>query len=215
MTVRQLADTDVWMDRRSDAMDRITIEKQLTDAAIAIGAKEGIHAITSRRLSAEANVNQYYIYRVFDGVQDIICRANLRVNQTVVKTVIQCLGQYDDVLVVEEKRKAFFHQLWDEMKVQSDTFLFCLRYYFSAIFPKDYATEEIKEEFKPLVDKMMPYFRDGIDIVMILLYLLETVLKDIVMVTNGTYPDNADTEEKTYQFLFGTMSLYLKNDRSR
>ncbi len=61
-----------------------------------------------------------------------------------------------------------------------------------------------------VLDKIIPLFKDGTDLIMVLLQLIENVVKYAVLVGKGAYPDNEETTEKVFRMLFSSINMYLR-----
>lgn len=192
-------------------MDRAARKQRLAEAVISIGAKEGIHAITSRRLSAEAEFNQYYIYKTYDSIDEAMLSAYHMVSREFVAIMSESLEVFrEEHLTVEESRRKFFNSLWERMQLDTNHFIYYIRYYYYAVFPKDYSDEKNRKDFEPLLEILHEFFKEDADVTMILLHLLEDILKYIALVSEGTYKSKEEVREKIYLLLLNSMGVYWK-----
>ena len=145
-------------------MNKETIKKKFIDAAITIGAQEGIDAITMRSMSKLAEINSAYMYRCFDDVYEVQLQAFLQVNKLFVSNMLNQIQIFDDGQVSKEKEIQCFKNIWACMKKEVRKYQFFLRYYYNYVFPEDYATEESKKELQPLISKMKPLFKENTNI---------------------------------------------------
>ncbi len=190
-------------------MDREKIRQALMDAVIKIGAREGIHAITTRSVAEKSGINQYYLYRTFDSIDDVMFQANIVANKTFVSIALKHLAIYDDGVFTPEKEQLFFDGLWTDMKACSEMFTFYLRYYYNYVFPKDFSNEDVHHQMQLVLDKMKPLFKEGTDLRMMSVHLLEVMMRYTGLVHKGALPDNHETDKKVYQILFGSMLPFL------
>lgn len=194
-------------------MNRNEIRQKYIEAAISIGANQGLDAVTMRSMSEHAGINTSYLYRTFDDVNEVKLKAFLYINKIFVHYVLKHIAIYDDGIYSEAKKRVFFDGLWKDIKTDAEMFEYFLRYYYSYVFPKDYASETAYAELLPLLEKMKPIFKDDVNLIRILLHLIEDLVKYAVLIRNGNYPDNKDTDEEVYQYMFGAISQYLKTQK--
>ena len=192
-------------------MDRTARKQRLAEAVISIGAREGIHAITSRRLSAEAEFNQYYIYKTYDSIDEAMLSAYHMVSREFVAIMSESLEAFrEEQLTGEESRRKFFNRLWERMQSYTNHFIYYIRYYYYAVFPKDYPDEKNRKDFEPLLEILHEFFEEDADVTMILLHLLEDILKYIALVSEGAYKNTEEVREKIYLLLLNSIEPYLK-----
>ncbi|MBQ9988190.1 MAG: hypothetical protein IJP30_00415 [Clostridia bacterium] len=197
-------------------MDREGIRKGFIEAAIKLGSESGVNAITSRNLEKTAGINQYYLYRVFDSVDDVMKQAADLARDTFLKLGIKSMSAYD-VPIPENAFEGdcarldyqFFKVLWEGMDREAELFMFYLRYYYNYIFPKKYSTEEDLAAFAPLLDKMRPHFKPGTDLINIVLHTMETMLPGIALIYNDIPRDRREIEAVVFRSVFAAMYPYL------
>lgn len=192
-------------------MDKEEIRKKFIDAAITIGAKQGVDAITMRSMSKHAGINTAYMYRCFDDVYEVQLQAFLLVNKLFVSNLLKHIQIFDDGQISKEKELQFFKNIWLDMKQDVDKYEFFLRYYYNYVFPKDYASEESRKDLQPLLQKIKPLFKEGTNLVRIMLHLMDNLVKFAIALNEDNSTEKKDIDLEVYKFLYATVVLHLKN----
>lgn len=192
-------------------MNREEIKQKYIEAAITIGANQGLDAVTMRSMSEHAGINTSYLYRTFDDVNEVKLKAFLYVNKVFVHHVMKHIEIYDDGVISAEKRVKFFEGLWKDIKLDAEKFEYFLRYYYGCVFPEDYVNEKNKEDMKPLLDKIQPLFKKNANLNRILLHQIEDLVKYAVLVRNGKCVDNEETDREVFRYMFEAIGQYLKS----
>lgn len=191
-------------------MEREYIYNSIIQSAITLGAQKGLNAITSRNLSAHAKINQYYIYHVFDSVNDVMFKANQEVDILFTNCVLDTLDKYDLNDARYETRRAISAELWDKLIKDADKYLYYLRYYHAYIFPNEYDSPDCEERFSKISQRLQPYLAEGADVCMILLMLLQVAVKFAVKIQNGAIDISKETHDSIFNFLFGSIDKFFK-----
>lgn len=198
-------------------MDRETVKKSFIDAAIKIAAEKGMNAITSRSLESVSNTNQYYLYRVFDSVDDVIVKASIFARDTFINLGYECMKIYEGAIDKElseeecqELDKAFFSVLWEGFKKDNEIYTFYVRFYYNYVYPDTYSTDEAKIDYKPFLRVMSPLFKEDTDLMVILMMLMETLSRFAAKVSNGELDDSKETDALVFNHVFKLLYPYLK-----
>ena len=86
-----------------------------------------------------------------------------------------------------------------------------MRYYYNYVFPKDYASEESRKELQPLLQKIKPLFKEGTNLVRIMLYLMDNLVKFAITLNEDNSTEKKDIDLEVYRFLYATIVPHLKN----
>ena len=195
--------------RRGDDVDREKMRLALFESAIKLCAKYGMAGITTRRINEEMNIAQYYLYRVFDSIEDLQEQTFSYVTRSIVCIVLKNIAVCDNCEFTEENEQRFFEGLWADIKPRGEEFEYFVRYYYNNIFPNDLAIESFKNALEPLLAKSCPFFKNDKNIVRILVYVIENLVKYSLLIKKGEHPDSNEGDGEVYKFLHLALSSQL------
>jgi len=188
-------------------MDKEEIKQKYINAAIEIGAKEGVTAVTMRAMSNHAGINTAYMYRVFDDVYQVQQQAFLQINTLFVKNLSKRLIVFENYGFSEEVFKQFFNESFDSVRENSIMFEFFLRYYYNYVFPRDFATSGSKEELEPILNRIEKFFKKDTPLIPIILIALENYVKYSILIDKSG--DLEKRKEEVYQIIYNCVTPYL------
>ena len=196
-------------------MKQDEIRRRLIDGTIHVIATDGLDKATTKQIGTVTNTNETYIYRCFDGKEDMFSKAFEALDEELVAKAMQHVPvMYMQGMDYEMRCRFFFSAVWKFMLDNRDRCLAFVRYYYSPYFQK-YSAVNHKCRYKPLVEKFMDAFRDEADVWMILNHILNVMLDSAVKVHNDEMPNNDDYVEHVFRVIYQSVKQYFrKNEES-
>ena len=191
-------------------MKQDEFRRGLMDGTIHVIAKEGLDGATTKQIGLATSINEAYIYRCFEGKEDMFAKIFASLDEEIVTKAMQHVPvMYMQEMQYEMRCWVFFTSVWKFMLGNRDKCLTFIRYYYSPYFQR-YSAEEHKKRYVPLVDKFRDAFRDEANVWMILNHILTTMLDFAVKVFDGAVPDNDDTAEHVFRLIYCSIRQYFK-----
>jgi AcrR family transcriptional regulator len=186
----------------------------LLQSTVRAVAKYGMKDVSIRSISADAGVNDAYIYRYFKDKEDLLVQAYLLENDRFMRHVMRCIELVQEQAALQEGIRdrycIIFHTAWRYLLDTPDVCRFFMYYYHSPNFEK-YAQETYKEQLDLLAGKIIRLF-DCAEDARHCLYALFVLLNSCsIQVLNGELPDNAETEDRVYRMTYNAICAQMKN----
>ena len=191
-------------------MKQEQIRQKLIDGAIHVIANDGLERATTKLIGTHTKVNEAYIYRCFDGKEDLFAKTFAALDEELVSQTLKHLPvMHMSELEFEMRARFYFAALWRFFLGNREKSLTFIRYYYSPYFAR-YSAEEHKRRFVPLVDKFSEAFRDEANVWMILNHILATMLDFAIKVFDGALSDNDDTAEHVFRLVYSSVRQYFR-----
>ena len=191
-------------------MKQDEFRRGLIDGTIHVIAKEGLDGATTKQIGLATSINEAYIYRCFEGKEDMFAKTFAALDEELVTKAMQHVPiMYMQEMEYEMRCWVFFTSVWKFMLGNRDKCLAFIRYYYSPYFQRCSA-EEHKKRYMPLVDKFKDAFREEANVWMILNHILTTMLDFAVKVFDDAVPDNDDTAEHVFRLIYCSIRQYFK-----
>ena len=196
-------------------MKQDEFRQRLIDGTIHVIAQDGLDKATTKQIGTATNTNEAYIYRCFNGKEDMFSKVFEALDEELVTKAMQHVSvMYMQEMDFEMRCRFFFSAIWKFMLGNRDKCLAFVRYYYSPYFKK-YSTESHKHRYEPLVDKFKDAFRDEADVWMILNHILNVMLDFAVKVHNGEMPEKDNYSEHVFRVIYRSVEQYFrKNEES-
>jgi AcrR family transcriptional regulator len=190
------------------------IRAMLQRATITVIAAQGLDKATTKALATAAGVNEAYIYRVFDGKDDLLAKTFSALDDHMVNVLQQAMTiMRDKTLDMETRCYRIFSRLWRFLLQGRNECLCYIRYYYSPYF-LEYSVERHKQVFVAVTERFGLAFRHGTDVWHMLVYVLDIIFSSVVRVFRGDIPDTEETERSIFDLLYNSIQPYLSWERS-
>lgn len=179
-----------------DAMKRVFLE-----SAVRVVARDGLEKATTKNIAKEAHLNEAYIYRCFPGKDELLSEALHQEDVNFVRLLLELLDANHALgLNFKERAYVLWKRSWDFILELSDDFLFYVRYYYSTCRGKAY--EEHLECYKPVVERCRPYFKEGVNMDILVHQIFSTMLFFGCRVITGELTHDEETACKTFEQIY-------------
>ncbi len=186
--------------------------RRLIDGTIQVIARDGLDKATTKQIGTVTNINEAYIYRCFEGKEDMFAEAFASLDEELVTKAMQHVPvMYMQELDYELRCRAFFSAVWKFMLDNRAHCLAFVRYYYSPYFKK-YSAVNHKHRYIPLVEKFKDAFRDEADVWMILNHILNVMLDFVVKVHNDEMPNSDDYSEHVFRVIYRSVEQYFRKN---
>lgn len=183
-------------------MKREEIRRSLIEGTIRVVAREGLDKATTKLLATEAGVNEVYIYRFFEGKEDLFASTFSKLDNELISKILNHLPIMEMTeLDIVERCRLLFDRIWKYLLSNSDEWLCYTRYYYSPYFKK-YSFEKHRRNYDVIVKVFEPAFVEGSDVWMILHSIMHIMLTSAVKVFQDDFSDNEKTAEHVFSLIY-------------
>ncbi len=181
----------------------------LLHSTIAVVARDGLEKATTKAIAAEANVNEVYIYRIFEDKENMLHEAFVYLdNELVARMLVHLPLMYMKGWDFETRCRALFSAMWGVLIEIPEECLFYMRYYYSAYFRK-YAYEDHRARYERVIEQIAPAFRPRANVWMLLNHMLNVMLDFAVKIFDGILENNDDTTYHVFNVVYASVKPYL------
>lgn len=185
------------------------IRQALIDGTVRVVARNGLDKATTKALATEAGVNEVNIYRMFNGKDDLLKKTFSALDNELVSEILSRLPIMDvTAMPIEDRCRALFFFVWKYLVGNSEKCLCFIRYYYSPYFEK-YSFEEHKANYRIVVEKFAPAFKQGVDVWLMLNHILDAMLSSAVKVFQKEMPDTDESAERVYNLVYSAVEPQL------
>lgn len=182
----------------------------LLGSTIRVIARNGLDKTTTKAIAAEANLNEAYIYHLFDGKEGLFKAVFTTLDDELVSKILLHLPvMYMETMDFETRCYTLFTFCWKFILANKDKCLCFIRYYYSPYFKK-YSYDEHNMRYQSVLEKMTPAFREKTNVWMLLNHILNTMLDSAVKVFNGDIADNDNTAEHVFLVIYSSVKPYIE-----
>lgn len=184
-------------------MKKIENAKQtFIESAVRVVARDGLDKTTTKAIAAEAGLNEAYIYRCFEGKEDMLRTAFHIEDLNFVYFLKQNLSiMYNKNNPWKDRAFQLWSVSWRFILENTDDCLFYLRYYYSANC-RQYAYEEHLTCFKELIAATKKAFKPETNVDMLIHQVFDTMLSFAARVLSGEMPDDDVTAQWTFEQIY-------------
>ena len=193
-------------------MKRDDLRQKLIDGTIDVIAEEGLDKATTKQVGSKTNINEAYIYRCFNGKEDMFTKTFDFLDFELIDTMMRNVDvMYMTGLDFEIRCRVFFFKIWEFLIGNRKKCLTYVRYYYSPYFSK-YSAASHKARYLPLVDKFKDAFKGEADVWMILSHILNVMLDFAVKVHNDQMPSEDNYAEHVFRVIYRSVEQYFKKE---
>ena len=188
---------------RSTRQERMeTMRRTFLESTVRVVAQYGLERTTTKLISAEANLNEAYIYRCFENKEMLLREAFLEED----KQFVVHLRKILPVMRMEHctwKERAFllWQTSWAFILEKEVDCSFYYRYYYSASCQK-YAYEDHLNCYRPLLEEIRGSFLPGTNISLLLHQLFATMLTFAGRVVSGAVENSPEMTRWAFEQIY-------------
>lgn len=191
-------------------MKNLNYREILINSTISVIADEGLDKTTTKTIVNGTGVNEAYIYRFFDGKEDLLSKTFAFLDEELVRNIMDRIDAIDmKELNYEMRCRLIFDSLWRFLLGNKDKCLAYVRYYYSPYYQK-YSAKEHQERYKPLVSKIGKVIKAEANTWMLLKHVLNVLLDFAVRVYEGEVSDSEDTTTHVFLLVYNSLKPYFK-----
>ena len=191
-------------------MKNLNYREILINSTISVIADEGLDKTTTKTIVNGTGVNEAYIYRFFDGKEDLLSKTFAFLDEELVRNIMDRIDVIDmKELNYEMRCRLIFDSLWRFLLGNKDKCLAYVRYYYSPYYQK-YSVKEHQERYKPLVSKIGKVIKAEANTWMLLKHALNVLLDFAVRVYEGEVSDCEDTTTHVFLLVYNSLKPYFK-----
>ena len=185
------------------------LREALREATVYVVAHDGLDKATTKALASRAGVNEGYIYRVFDGKEDLLAKTFTMLDGELAGAVFQNLPvMHDESMDIEMRCYKLFLGVWEFLLSYPDRCLCFIRYYYSPYFQR-YSLHEHEQMFAPATKRFARVFKEGTDVWRMLDYMLDAMLTSAFRLFRGDFPDTEKTQEEVFTLVYCSVRSHL------
>lgn len=186
------------------------MKSTLLDSTVRVIARNGLDKATTKAIATEANLNEAYIYRLFENKEALLKEVFSVLDEELVTEILKHLPvMYMDSIDFETRCRTLFLFCWKFILGNPEKCICFIRYYYSTYFKK-YSIDEHRRRYSVVVEKISPAFSENSDVWMLLNHILNTMLDFAVKVFDGDIKDNDETAEHLFTLVFSSLKPYIK-----
>ena len=182
-------------------MERNEMRNALIQSAIHIVACEGIDKVKVDKVAHAAGLNVAYLYRIFGGKEGLFLETFQQIDIEMREYILGHVGiLFADNIQQEERWNNFIMNLWEYVLSDQEKCTFFIRYYYSSYFDS-YSSNERKECYMKVLDKMTPAFKVGVDVWKQLNYIYDVIFSSVVKVLRN-HESKEEVKANAAHFLY-------------
>lgn len=195
-------------------MKKDELRHALIEGTIHTIAERGLDKTTTKALSVAAGgCNEVYIYRLFDGKEDLLSKAFSTLDEELLQTTLELMPLLTEAnKSVRERFWTAFCSLWRFMLNNKERCIAFIRYYYSPYFER-YSAEEHRVRYEGFVDQTRPFFREDAHVWMIIGYIFSVMMDFAAKVFSGSLEDSDDTSEHVFRVVYEGIKQYFKSEQ--
>ncbi len=193
-------------------MEQTAIKQALIKSTIHTISEFGIDNATTKQLAACAGVNEVYIYRIFGGKEQLFRETFNFVDKDFSSNLLNCLSvAYNRGNNIETRFRNLFKLIWQYVIDNKEKYSFFIRYYYSRCYTKQ-ISDERKIIYADVIKIFDTIFARGTDTWWLFNQVLDVVFSSAVKVLRDEIPNNRETEENIFLFLYAALEPHLKTN---
>ena len=188
------------------------MQVKLIKSTIHTISEVGIDRATTKLLASNAGLNEAYIYRIFGGKEELFKESFLYIDKQFAAHLLKCFKTIvGSPYTIKENFRKIFSQIWVFALNDREKCSFFIRYYYSRHYIKECSIyrEKIYHKVVLLIKKI---FKDDADTWLLFNYMLDVIFSSAVKVLRDEIPNNHETEENIFSFLYAALEPHLNTN---
>ena len=181
----------------------------LVNSTVKVVANDGLDKTTTKAISTVADLNEVYIYRLFEGKEDLLRKSFEMLDKELIDAVYSALPvMYNNEQDFVSNCRILFCTVWHFLLGNRDKCVCYMRYFYSPYFQK-HSAESHTERVAKVIEGMTPAFADGSDVYFFLNHILNVMLGFAIKVFDGDLTNDNQTAEMIFTIVFSSVRPYL------
>ena len=181
----------------------------LVNSTVKVVANDGLDKTTTKAISTAADLNEVYIYRLFEGKEDLLRKSFEILDTELTDAVYSALPvMYNNEQDFVSNCRILFCTVWRFLLGNRDKCVCYMRYFYSPYFQK-HSAESHTERVAKVIEGMTPAFADGSDVYFFLNHILNVMLGFAIKVFDGDLTNDNKTAEMIFTIVFSSVRPYL------
>lgn len=190
-------------------MEQEDYKRRLRESVIHIIATEGMDRVTTKAVASHAQLNEGYIYRLFNDKDTLLKEAFDQLDSELIGGIMKYLPVMEITTIeIRERCRALFFMVWKFMICMPDRCHAFIRYYYSPYFNR-LSAEKHKQDYQPVLDVFRPAFRADADAWRLLNHILDFMLTSSIRLLRGEIDDTDETAEDLFCIIYSAMEPQL------
>ena len=181
----------------------------LVNSTVKVVANDGLDKTTTKAISTAADLNEVYIYRLFEGKEDLLKKSFEMLDKELIDAVYLYLPiMYNNERDFVTNCRTLFCAVWNFLLGNREKCVCYMRYLYYPYFQK-HSAESHAERVVKVVEGMTPAFADGSDVYFFLNHMLNIMLSFAIKVFEGDLTNDNETAEMIFTIVFSSVRPYL------
>ncbi len=191
---------------------KLTTKEKLMNSTISVVAKDGIYKATTKAISINADVNEVYIYRIFEDKEHLFkCVFDLLDNE-----MAECLSKYYPILEmtelpIEDRAWNFFSRCWEFLLGNKEKCSYFIKYYYSHYY-ESYPSNVRKQIYKSVLTRFEPFFNDNADMWRVFNHVFDVVFSTIIKILRHEIDEDDRVAKEMYELLGAALKNHFAHD---
>lgn len=178
------------------------MKQAFMESAVRIVAREGLAKTTTKAIAAEAGLNEAYIYKCFNGKDELLSEAFHMEDERFAALLRETLPVMRmSGFTWKERAFLLWKKSWDFILDKEADCIFYIRYYYSADC-RTYAYDTHLKHFHELIEKVRPTFKQDANVDMLVQQIFDTMLAFATRVLNCEIENSEATTELTFEQIY-------------
>lgn len=183
-------------------LEQQSMKQAFMESAVRIVAREGLAKTTTKAIAAEAGLNEAYIYKCFNGKDELLSEAFHMEDERFAALLRETLPVMRmPGFTWKERAFLLWKKSWDFILDKEADCIFYIRYYYSADC-RTYAYDTHLKHFHELIEKVRPTFKQDANVDMLVQQIFDTMLAFATRVLNGEIENSEATTELTFEQIY-------------
>ncbi len=183
-------------------LEQQSMKQAFMESAVRVAARDGLDKTTTKAIAAEAGLNEAYIYKCFNGKDELLSEAfhmedgRFAVLLREALPVMRMRG-----FTWKERAFLLWKRSWDFVLDKAADCIFYIRYYYTADF-QTYAYDAHLKHLHALIEKIRPAFKQDANVDMLVRQIFDTMLAFAARVLNGEMENSEATTEWVFEQIY-------------
>lgn len=190
-------------------MDQEDYKRKLKESVIHIIAAEGMDRVTTKAVASYAQLNEGYIYRLFNDKDTLMREAFDQLDGELIGAILRYLPVMDITTIeIQERCRALFFMVWKFMIAMPERCHAFIRYYYSPYFSQEVA-EKHRRDYQPVIEVFSTAFRSNANAWRLLNHILDFMLTSSIKLIRGEIDDSDETADDLFRIIYAAMEPQL------
>lgn len=190
-------------------MEPQELKNKLKESVIHIIALEGMDRVTTKAIATHAQMNEGYIYRLFQDKDTLLKEAFEQLDDELIGGILKYLPVMEITTIeIKERCRALFFMVWKFIIACPERCHAFIRYYYSPYFLR-LSVQKHRHKYQTVVEAMMPAFRKGADVRFLLTHVLDFMLSSSIRLFRGEMEDTDEVADNLFHIIYSAIEPQL------